>query len=105
MKSGILAVLMIYLSVMPCDDLNEVDSCAIDTNFHTQNDQDPDGHSESDDCSPFCVCQCCHTPVIMSSYFVRTSIAVYSTADKMDYYQSVYPNGINDAIWHPPKLA
>jgi len=105
LMSAILAVLMICLSVIPCDDVEGAENCGTETHFHAQSNQDHDGHSESDGCSPFCVCQCCHTPVILSSYFARTSIFLNNTNIKLDHYQSFLPNSIIYAIWHPPKFA
>ena len=103
LMSALLAVLMIYLSVMPCEDIKGADKCSTETHLYAQCNQHNDSHSDSDGCSPFCICQCCHTPVIMTSYFVRTSIVVNKTQDKLGYYRSLYDNSIINAIWHPPK--
>lgn len=103
--SAILAILMIYLSVMPCDDINETKNSGVESSFLTQCNQHNDGHAESDDCSPFCICQCCHTPVIMNTFFVRTSVVSFTIQDKLGYYESLNANSFINTVWHPPQLS
>ena len=102
----ILATLMLYLSGMPCDDVEVVNNDGAITYTQTQQDHGHDGGSSgSDDCSPFCVCHCCHTHIVIPNHPLGTSVAVIQGQQKVDYYQDFYPNGIIYAIWRPPQSA
>ncbi len=104
--SVILAVLMLYLSGMPCDDVEVADNDGTVTYALAQDGHDHDGDSpESDGCSPFCVCHCCHTHIVIPNHPLTTSVAVHNNQDKPSYYQDFYPNGIIYAIWRPPQSA
>lgn len=104
--SIILAALMLYLSGMPCDDVEVADNDGTITYTQTQYDHEHDGgSSESDGCSPFCVCHCCHTHIVIPHHPLTTSVAIHQSMDKSDYYQDFYPNGIIYAIWRPPQFA
>lgn len=101
----ILTVLVIYHSAIPCADVNGADDCGTETQFHAENNQNDDDHSDTDACSPFCVCQCCHTPIISCSNVVGSSTVTSKQYDKADYYQSFHTNSMIHAVWHPPKFS
>lgn len=103
--SAIFAVFMFFLSVMPCDDSQGDKSPDLESHLHAQNSQDHEGHSETDDCSPFCVCQCCQTSIIFSINSFESPINFSNTDIKFNFYQSFHPNGMIHAIWHPPKIS
>lgn len=104
--SVILAVLMLYLSGMPCDDVEVADNDGVVSYAQAQDSHDHDGDlPESDGCSPFCACQCCHTHMVIPSHFSTASFVVYTHQDDSNYYQDFYPNGIIYAIWRPPQFA
>lgn len=62
---------------------------------------DADGH-HTDMCSPFCLCQCCHTSVVeLEVPFVPEALATLEPL-KSNYnrnFQSGFPTG----ILHPPR--
>ena len=97
---------MLYVSVVPCDDVEvNVNDGAV-TYTLTEDGHDHDSDSpESDGCSPFCVCHCCHTHIVIPNYPLTTSVTVHSNQVKSSYYLDFYPNGIIDAIWRPPQFA
>ena len=106
LMSIILAVLMLYLSGMPCDDVEVVDKNGTEIFALTHgNDNHNENSPESDGCSPFCVCNCCHTHIVIPHHPLTTSLAIHQSLDKPDYYQDFYPNGIIYAIWRPPQSA
>ncbi len=102
--SVILAVLMLYLSGMPCDDIEVVDNDGVVTYSPTQHDHNGDS-SGCDICSPFCICHCCHTHIVIPNHPLGTSLAIIQGQQKVDHYQDFYPNGIIYAIWRPPQSA
>lgn len=101
--STILSILITFLSLLPCDDVKVIDNCDQEIQFHNDNDND---HSNTDDCSPFCLCQCCHTPVVIfSPYYFNTAITLYSNYKQLGYYQSLILNILLYPIWNPPKIS
>lgn len=106
LMSVILAALMLYLSGMPCDDLEVADNDGKITYLPSQHTHDHDGgSSDSDGCSPFCVCHCCHTHIVIPNHSLGTFIAILQGQQKVDHYQDFYPSGIIYAIWKPPQTA
>lgn len=97
LTSLILAILIVFLSGMPCDD-----SAVASANTQLHHDHGG-GSAESDNCSPFCVCRCCQVPVVIPVPSLYTPLTVLNRYTKTSYYQGFYSNGINHSIWHPPQ--
>lgn len=106
MKSAafILSIYILLLTTIPCADSGEKcqdvsGNCAISQTHNFSH-----GHSEekNDSCSPFCVCNCCHVSVLITSiiYFSK------STEVLENFMQSFYKeitSQYNCSIWQPPK--
>lgn len=52
-----MVILFVGLNLWPCNDPIIEDSCGSEIHYHTSNNQ------ESDHCSPFCQCYCCHIQI------------------------------------------
>lgn len=97
--SVILAVLVTILTTIPCDsscgELTEIESQS-----HTQDDHDD--HSDADNCSPFCVCNCCQTNIVLMEAFHKLNIPDSETefiARGEDFqFISLFE------LWRPPKV-
>jgi len=101
--SIILAIIMLYLTGLPCEDAKIVD---IECTAYVQDlgDYCHHGHStERDGCSPFCICQCCHASVVVPTYYIETSVVVHNNKDNPHYDQHSCPNRIFHSIWRPPQ--
>lgn len=63
--STILSVYFLVLTVMPCADAQLISIGEELSSVHDEADHSGHDHSSGEDlCSPFCVCQCCHTDVV-----------------------------------------
>ncbi len=94
--SGILAIYILALAIMPCNDIHALDQNASNTFEITDNEH----HHDMDFCSPFCSCDCCHTsaePVIIDineteSETIPFSFFHLSIPEKENIY----------TFWRPP---
>ncbi|QDO94716.1 hypothetical protein FNB79_12335 [Formosa sediminum] len=56
------SVYVLALNFAPCqDNVSLCSDCTTKISQHSDTDQD---HKTSDDCSPFCQCQCCHIHIV-----------------------------------------
>ncbi|WP_430612897.1 hypothetical protein [Flavobacterium sp. JP2137] len=95
-----ISVLMIVLALFPCSDRN-----AATVTDHTIAQWTASPHQEAavDMCNPFCVCNCCTSPILVKSafFFELPSIASISLKNS-DYYQSFIITVLH-FIWKPPR--
>jgi hypothetical protein len=61
---------------------------------------------ESDDCSPFCICSCCHfsTAYQFKTFSVTNKIMVSAILRPNFSYQNPYSQAYENTIWQPPKF-
>lgn len=79
----LLSVYILALNLAPCDDNVTHDN--MDKTEILQAIGDNHQHQDSDFCSPFCICQCCHVNVIYSHFtYVKLDINIISTQDFFD---------------------
>jgi hypothetical protein len=59
-----------------------------------------------DDCSPFCICSCCHfsTAYQFKSFSVTNKIEVSAILRANFSYRNPYSQAYKNSIWQPPKL-
>ncbi|MDR3704631.1 MAG: hypothetical protein P4L28_01835 [Paludibacteraceae bacterium] len=97
--ASILCLYVFVLVVLPCHD-HAQNGASNQTELSAQTTQACD----ADQCSPFCTCNCCSTPVIASvvgiylpavTFFGKTIFASYN-----EHISSPYTS-----IWEPPKLS
>jgi hypothetical protein len=96
----ILSVFIFALNLAPC-----ADYALPDNDVETEISQalgDDHQHQDSDFCSPFCICQCCH---IGSTYFqfadIKLDISFIST--QYFFYLNGTEKDFNTSILQPPK--
>ncbi|HEY1045855.1 MAG TPA: DUF6660 family protein [Bacteroidia bacterium] len=92
-------VYLLTLLVLPCND-----NCGSES--HEQPitmEQAQDHHEEENDlCTPFCICSCCATPVLVDQVSdLELNIAEF--AGHSDYYHSSF-SSYSHSIWQPPKI-
>lgn len=103
--SIILAVLVLFLSGIPCDDLNQNNDGELLVYSQSNSHDDHGDHQNSDACSPFCACQCCQSSAVPLNPILNAAITTYYIQKKPSYRQVFYPNGIIYSIWRPPQLS
>ena len=88
---------------MPCADQQLIPISQQITDVHGEADHSGHDHSSDEDlCSPFCVCQCCHTDVVNFEKIelVATEIELTSTVPGFSgRLLSPYP----DSLLQPPR--
>jgi len=97
----VMAIWISVMSVMPCADA--ADNCAEETHLVAQAaDEHDTGDTHTDLCSPFCVCHCCH-----SNSLVTTFLAAFyqvAAAEIPDQYIAPVANTLSRDIFRPPKV-
>ena len=101
--SILLSVLMLSFSVIPCEDEIVYDDNNVE--MHCSDDNKQDNHSDKDNCSPFCVCQCCQIHIAFSIPFFKKIIIDRSVEEKTEIYQNLYEKDTFFLVWNPPKLS
>jgi len=101
----ILSIVILTLTVMPCMGHN-VDTEG-DTGISTHDCSD-DKNSDNDDeapCSPFCYCQCSHTPSNSPLVEFSTRELISLTTSINLEYINTYCFRYSFETWHPPSLS
>lgn len=94
--------MVLALSFMPCmDDAYAMNSknakCLISKSGQ------PQGHNQTDACSPFCACNCCTGFTLQFSPYQTDNTILFST-EKTAFH---LPSKISDIalpVWQPPQL-
>ncbi len=95
----ILAVLVSVLTTIPCDstcgELTDVEA-----QFHSQDEHGD--HAEADNCSPFCVCNCCQTNIVLieTTNELSDEFTTIVHISKIKAFNSTSSFG----LWRPPKV-
>ena len=98
--STLFAALMLCLTVIPCDDVKG--AADPETEMHSHDSHEHGEHSDTEGCSPFCVCNCCQTHIVFSIYNFQALLAI-NIQSKPDFYSNFHPRSILYAIWRPPQ--
>lgn len=107
----ILSILVTMSIIQPCSDslgcgseVSVVENCDSHDHCHQQDSKRSHDHQgNADDCSPFCICACCHAPVLLSvTIFPSAPIALLATDVPIhvdDHTLEFIPS-----IWQPPRV-
>ncbi|WP_269225441.1 DUF6660 family protein [Flavobacterium eburneipallidum] len=98
----IFSIYLIVLSCMPCAD-TEASNLSYSSQKITSN-TDKHSHDTTDACSPFCICNCCGSPVFV--YYTHYNFSSFrNTIDtKVSEYPSLLTSSYFGSIWQPPQL-
>ncbi len=100
-----MAIYFTALSIMPCTDgISQIEThtsseVSVSDNHHDHS------HNEEDGCTPFCVCACCGTIVVMPSIFQIGMRRIDLTSTYQFSYTFDYSFDYNEGIWHPPAIS
>jgi hypothetical protein len=97
----ILSFYILGLAALPCIDLPE-DRYARIAEI-TQN-SNSNHVNDNDNCSPFCICQCCASPVVIEDFIIEFTNFSYAQKNLSDY-SPTYVSSLFTAIWQPPKVS
>jgi len=99
--AGLLAVYMLALLSMPCNDNWNSQQHETPTTFEAAQDH----HQEENDlCSPFCFCACCATSITIVA-FPNLSIVPQLSIEKFSVFTPSFVSEVNASIWQPPKIS
>jgi len=97
----ILSLYVLVLTTIPCVDVQK------DDNLHKielENSASEHHNHETDNCSPFCTCDCCVSPIIYQANNLQLNY--FSLAQNISSeYKSTFITSLFATIWQPPKLS
>lgn len=98
--TSFLSVYLLVLMVLPCNDVHaHAESATLQQFSQLQNEQ----HHE-DFCTPFCICACCTTPIIMQSALVFEVPNFENVYVKTPSFYKSTVSSFFGSIWQPPQL-
>lgn len=95
---------LLALAVMPCSDKDNCQYQSADqSTFATTDHSDHD--SDTENCSPFCMCACCGQ--FFSSPFSHYSLSLHVpvSLEKFPVYKASFVSEVYLSIWQPPKIS
>ena len=101
----ILSTLILSLSAIPCADGQDGHSHELSIIDLVDHDHDTSGNEE-DECSPFCVCDCCSTTVVLQLKFLLVGSQLTEMfKPAQNFYSELYSILYQFKILHPPRLS
>ncbi|MEP7197183.1 MAG: DUF6660 family protein [Saprospiraceae bacterium] len=108
MKRALIILFSFYLlalGVIPCSDK---DDCKYQsTELIMSNSTDHSDHdSDTENCSPFCMCDCCGQTFSCNPFFnYSLSLSVPISLEKFPIYKTSFVSEVYLSIWQPPKIS
>ena len=95
----IFSIYIFGLNLAPCDDYDSVDN-EVKTEISKAVGDD---HQDSDLCSPFCNCHCCH---VYATHLIIVEFTIASTyiSTEVFYHFDGLEKGFNPTILQPPQV-
>jgi hypothetical protein len=98
---------ILLLSLAPCGEMTaigELQNKEISQQTQIQTDTQTD--ENGDDCSPFCICSCCHfsTAYQFKTFSVTNKVTVSAMFRAENLYQNPYAKEYKTSVWQPPKF-
>lgn len=101
--TAILSLYLVFLSSLPCSDIEETSPIHERTEFASDN----HSHEKQNDlCSPFCICNCCGTHVLsyQSANIFEFKVPSAVISILLPSYKSVFISNFYGSIWQPPQI-
>jgi hypothetical protein len=98
-KATFLSIFFLMLTMFPCVDEETVDICAAELHYHMQGSQE---RSDTDLCSPFCLCQCCNTSITTNHAFNNPLLSRNHLLHQT-LYKDDLGRDIPDSLFQPPQ--
>lgn len=99
-----LTLLLLSLSLKPCVDGVEGIPRAQEAVATYDKHQDHE-NNQADECTPFCVCHCCHTHFKAQKIELAEYTTLPDQVQKGILYKSNFITSPSYSIWQPPKVA
>jgi hypothetical protein len=98
-KATILSISFLMLTMFPCTETESADVCGVEVHYHMQGNQ---GHSDTDLCSPFCLCLCCNTNITTNHNLNYALLAANQQVHKT-IYRGISEKDILHSLLQPPQ--
>lgn len=95
----IFSMYILLLTALPCAEMKEKD--------HAQNapvSQSSTNHDDCNDCSPFCFCNCCASPMVCQMDLVVFQVSTIVRKHETNY-PTLFVTQRSGDIWQPPQLS
>ena len=99
--ASILSIYILLITGLKCVDVPANDDL---TKIENSTSGSDDNHHDSDKCYPFCICDCCVTPVIQQNNSPCTDCQEIIIQEYPVYAVS-YISSLIATIWQPPKIS
>jgi len=103
----IFSLYILLLSFQPCEELTaEVNLRGLKTFQQTRIQANEQTDACGDECSPFCICSCCHFSTVyqFKTFSVTNKITVAAISRPNFSYQNPSYQTYKTSIWQPPKF-
>ncbi|HEY8561279.1 MAG TPA: DUF6660 family protein [Pyrinomonadaceae bacterium] len=103
----VFSLYILFLSVQPCEEMTaniELRADKVSATERTENAEKED--EKSDDCSPFCVCACCHfaTADQFETFAIGGQSGAPIISKSIFSYRSPDSQTYKKPVWQPPKF-
>lgn len=97
----ILSIYILILTAIPCVDVPQDNAMLkVELSQNAPHHQ----HNDVDQCSPFCVCSCCVSPIAHQVCSINFTCYSFSSI-QLCKYLSADLSSTNTSIWQPPKIS
>ncbi|MCX6307306.1 MAG: hypothetical protein NTY32_00275 [Bacteroidia bacterium] len=90
---------ILLLTSLPCAEMKEVDRAQL-----APVSQSSTSHNDCSECSPFCTCNCCATPMVCQMDLVIFQVSTIVRKQETTYPKLSVTQRSGD-IWQPPQLS
>ena len=103
--TSILSFIILSMSVFPCADIST--SCGDEMTLESKQSIDGEHHQHShdkrNDCTPFCMCDCCSIPATICFVKPLQDNIVAQPSTVTFHYYATYNYTFSAILWQPPK--
>ncbi|HQU86216.1 MAG TPA: hypothetical protein PKY59_24015 [Pyrinomonadaceae bacterium] len=103
----IFIIYILVLSLTPCDEmLANAEFTNNEISKQKAFSENSDSEKNGDECSPFCICSCCHfsTAYQLKSFTITNKVIVAGIFSTENSYKNPYTKEYKTSVWQPPKF-
>jgi hypothetical protein len=102
----VFTIYILFLSFQPCEEMTANAASKTDKAFQRAQMRVAETDEKSDNCSPFCICSCCHfsTAYQFGTFTISSRITTVAILSTKFSYQNPYSKAYKNSIWQPPKF-
>ncbi|MCO5278958.1 MAG: hypothetical protein M9911_13300 [Saprospiraceae bacterium] len=99
----IFSLYFLALTIMPCKDMHLSKSSSETVTFQLES---KSNHLPIDNCSPFCMCNCCGAFFVLKTHENILSLPIWRklVSEQSSFKDINFISSYKDFIWQPPKI-